>query len=165
MLGRTYEREVCSMARALEIMGERWSLLIVRDALFAGVTRFGDFQRGLGVASNVLAARLDAFVAVGLMERRRYSEQPEQFDYVLTPMGRDLAGAIVALTQWGDRWAAPGDPPIRFEHTGCGGAVESHTVCARCGAVENVDVQARPGPGMPPGFVENRRSGRVAEAR
>ncbi len=67
------------MARALEIVGERWSMLIIRDALFAGVTRFHDFQRGLGVAPNVLAARLDAFVAAGVMERRRYSEQPEQF--------------------------------------------------------------------------------------
>lgn len=162
MLGKTYDREVCSMARALEVVGERWSLLIVRDALFAGVTRFSDFQRGLGIAPNVLAARLDAFVAAGLMERRRYADQPEQFDYVLTPMGRDLSASIVALTQWGDRWAGPGEPPILYTHAGCGGAVESHSVCTRCGRQDPDDVQARPGPGMPAGYVEARRRGRTA---
>ncbi len=160
MLGKTYDREVCSMARALEVVGERWSLLIVRDALFAGVTRFSDFQRGLGIAPNVLAARLDAFVTEGVLERRRYSEQPEQFEYVLTAKGRDLASAIVALTRWGDRWAAPGEPPILYSHSGCGGAVESQAVCARCGALDPADVQAAPGPGMPAGYVENRRRGR-----
>jgi DNA-binding HxlR family transcriptional regulator len=162
MLGKTYDREVCSMARALEVVGERWSLLIVRDALFAGVSRFSDFQRGLGIAPNVLAARLDAFVSAGLMERRRYADQPEQFDYVLTPMGRDLSTSIVALTQWGDRWAGAGEPPILYTHAGCDGAVESHSVCTRCGAQDPDDVQARPGPGMPEGYVEARRRGRSA---
>lgn len=162
MLGKTYDREVCSMARALEVVGERWSLLIVRDALFAGVTRFSDFQRGLGIAPNVLAARLDAFVGAGLMERRRYAGQPEQYDYVLTPMGRDLSSSIVALTQWGDRWAGGGEPPILYTHADCGGAVESRSVCTRCGAHDPDDVQARPGPGMPDGYVEARRRGRSA---
>ena len=147
------------MARALEIVGERWSLLIVRDALFAGVTRFSDFQRGLGVAPNVLAARLDAFVAAGIMQRHRYSEQPEQFEYLLTTKGRDLAGAIVALTSWGDRWAGSGEPPILYTHADCGGAVETPTVCEQCGPVGHTEVQARPGPGMPPGYAERRRSG------
>jgi DNA-binding HxlR family transcriptional regulator len=160
VLGKTYEREVCSMARALEIVGERWSLLIIRDALFAHVTRFSDFQRGLGVAPNVLAARLDAFVTAGMMERRRYSEQPEQFEYVLTAKGRDLAPAIIALTRWGDRWAAVAEPPIVYTHADCGGAVEPQTACERCGAVDHHEVQARPGPGMPAGYVENRRRGR-----
>jgi DNA-binding HxlR family transcriptional regulator len=162
MLGKTYDREVCSMARALEVVGERWSLLIVRDALFAGVTRFSDFQRGLGIAPNVLAARLDAFVGAGLMERRRYAGQPEQHDYVLTPMGRDLSSSIVALTQWGDRWAGGGEPPILYTHGDCGGAVESRSVCTRCGAHDPDDVLARPGPGMPDGYVEARRRGRSA---
>lgn len=149
------------MARALEVVGERWSLLIVRDALFAGVTRFNDFQRGLGIAPNVLASRLDAFVEAGLMERRRFSEQPEQFDYVLTDKGRDLAGPIVALTAWGDRWAASGEPPIAYTHSGCGSAVEPQTVCASCGPVPSAQVQAEVGPGMPEGYVEQRRARRV----
>jgi DNA-binding HxlR family transcriptional regulator len=159
VLGKTYEREVCSMARALEVVGERWSLLIVRDALFAGVTRFSDFQRSLGVAPNVLAARLDAFVSAGVMERRRYSGQPEQHDYVLTAKGRDLASSIIALTRWGDRWAACGEPPILYTHAGCDGAVGAETVCARCGAVDHDAVRAEPGPGMPEGYVEDRRRG------
>jgi DNA-binding HxlR family transcriptional regulator len=162
MLGKTYEREVCSMARALEVIGERWSLLIVRDALFAGVTRFTDFQRGLGIAPNILASRLDAFVAAGVMERRRFAGQSEQFEYVLTDKGRDLSTAIVALTRWGDRWAAPGEPPILYTHSGCGGAVETQTVCAHCGAIDATEVQAGPGPGMPEGYVEARRSRRVS---
>src|SRR3954462_10878273 len=116
MLGRTYDREVCSMARALEVVGERWSLLIVRDALFAGVTRFSDFQRGLGIAPNVLAARLDAFGAAGLMEPRASAGQPQPFDSGLTPMGRDLSTSIVALTQWGDRGPGAGEPPVLYTH-------------------------------------------------
>ena len=101
MLGRTYDTQNCSAARALELVGERWSLLIIRDALFAGHARFGDFQRSLGVASNILTARLDSFVAAGLMERRRYSEHPEHYEYLLTGKGRDLAPVIVALTRLG----------------------------------------------------------------
>src|SRR5690349_11852957 len=91
MLGRTYEAEVCSIARALEVVGERWSVLIVRNALFAGSTRFTDFQRSLGIAPNVLKTRLDGFVDAGIMRRRQYSEQPELYEYLLTEKGRDLA--------------------------------------------------------------------------
>jgi hypothetical protein len=109
------------------------------------------------IAPNILASRLDAFVAAGVMERRRYAEQPEQFEYVLTENGRDLSTAIVALTRWGDRWAAPGEPPILYTHAGCGGAVEPQVACARCGAVDASEVQAGPGPGMPAGYVEARR--------
>jgi DNA-binding HxlR family transcriptional regulator len=161
MLGNTYEREVCSMARALEVVGERWSMLIVRDAMFAGVSRFSDFQRGLGIAPNVLASRLDAFVAAGVMERRPYSLRPEQFEYLLTAKGRDLAASIIALTRWGDRWAAPGEPPILYTHAECGGAIEQQTVCVRCGAVDHLDTRAQHGPGMPAGYVEARRRGRT----
>src|SRR5712691_11016406 len=97
MLKRTYDGQNCSAARALELVGERWSLLIMRDALFAGHTRFGDFQRSLGVAPNILTARLGGFVAAGLMERRRYSEHPEHYEYLLTGKGRDLAPVIALV--------------------------------------------------------------------
>lgn len=154
------------MARALEIIGERWSLLIVRDALFAGSTRFGDFQRGLGLAPNILTARLESFVAAGVMERIPLPEQPTQSQYVLTAKGRDLATAIVALTRWGDRWATTAEPPILYAHGVCGEAVEAEAVCARCGAVPADEVQARIGPGMPEGFVEARRRGaRAGDSR
>src|SRR5260221_12381049 len=120
MLGRTYDTQNCSAARTLELVGERWSLLIIRDALFAGHTRFGDFQKSLGVAPNILTARLDGFVAAGLMERRRYSEHPEHYEYLLTGQGRDLAPGIVAPTAWGDRYAPPDGPPGLYQRAASG---------------------------------------------
>ena len=150
MLGKTYDSQLCSIARALEVVGERWSLLIVRDALFAGSTRYSDFQRSLGIATNVLKARLDGFVEAGIMRRHQYSVQPELHEYVLTEKGRDLAPALIALTEWGDRWAAPDGPPILYRHTACGSDVGHEIVCATCGPLEApAEVQVRPGPGMP----------------
>ncbi|NUP82940.1 MAG: helix-turn-helix transcriptional regulator [Nonomuraea sp.] len=145
MLGRTYETQNCSAARALEIVGERWSLLIIRHALFRGITRFGDFQRSLGIARNVLAARLERFVEQGLMERQPSGAQSPYHDYVLTDMGRELQPVIVALTHWGDRWAAPGDPPVIFRHVDCGGTVHQQDVCDDCGqSVAAEAVKAHP---------------------
>ena len=164
MLGKAYDSEVCSIARALEVVGERWSLLIIRNALFAGSTRYSDFQRNLGIATNVLAARLEGFVEAGIMRRHRYSEQPELYEYLLTEKGRDFAPALIALTEWGDRWAAPDGPPIRYSHTVCGSDVTHDVVCATCGRVHDLaEVQARPGPGMPAERVERmqkRQAGR-----
>jgi len=133
VLGRTYEGQNCSAARALEVVGERWSLLIMRDALFRGTTRFSDFQRSLGLASNVLAKRLDGFVENGVMEQRVNPEHAEQQEYVPTEKGRELKPVVLALTAWGDRWAAPNGPPVTFEHEGCGGKVEAHLLCLKCG--------------------------------
>jgi DNA-binding HxlR family transcriptional regulator len=132
MLGRFYEGQVCSAARALEIVGERWSLLIVRNAMFSGMTRFTDFQRSLGIAPNVLAKRLDDFVAAGIFETRA-GDSNRPSEYVLTPKGLDLKPVIVALTEWGDRWAAPDGRPVTYEHEGCGGRVVQRLVCSRCG--------------------------------
>ncbi len=158
MLGKTYDSQVCSIARALEVVGERWSLLIVRDALFAGVSRFNDFQHNLGIATNVLTARLEGFVAAGIMERRLSSTQADQHEYVLTEKGRDLAAALIALTEWGDRWAAPDEPPILYRHAECGGTVTQQLVCATCGAVHDPSqVEIQIGPGMPAEYLANRR--------
>jgi DNA-binding HxlR family transcriptional regulator len=148
VLGRTYANENCSAARALELVGERWSLLIIRDALFRGVTRFADFQRSLGLASNVLAARLESFVAAGLMERRPYSNHAEHHDYLLTERGRDLQSVVIALTAWGDRWEAPNGPPVVYRHAGCNGTIESRLVCGRCGDLTSpAAIAVHPGPG------------------
>ena len=148
MLGRTYEGLNCSASRALELVGERWSLLIIRDAIFGRTTRFADFQRSLGRARNILAARLDRFVAEGIMERRLYSERPAHHEYLLTEKGRDLQPIVLALTRWGDRWAAPAGPPVLFEHANCGGSLEQHLVCTVCGETTTPDqVVSRPGPG------------------
>jgi DNA-binding HxlR family transcriptional regulator len=165
MLGRTYESEVCSIARALEVVGERWSVLIVRNALFAGSTRFSDFQRSLGIAPNILKTRLDSFVDAGIMRRQQYSEQHELYEYLLTEKGRDLAPALIALTEWGDRWAAPDGPPILYSHSECGSEVSHQLVCAACGRLDDPSgVQALPGPGMPAERVE-RMAQRTAGAR
>jgi DNA-binding HxlR family transcriptional regulator len=150
MLGKTYEDEVCSIARALEVVGERWSLLIIRNALFADSTRFSDFQRSLGIATNILQNRLDGFVAAGIMRRHRYSEQPALYEYLLTEKGRDFAPALIALTEWGDRWSAPGGRPVLYSHTVCGSEVGHEVLCPTCGRVDDpTEVQALPGPGMP----------------
>src|SRR4051794_41857249 len=97
MLGKTYEDQVCSIARALEVVGERWSVLIVRNALFAGSTRFSDFQRSLGMAPNVLATRLDGFVEAGVMQRHPDSQQPELVEYLPNDKGRDPPPPLLPL--------------------------------------------------------------------
>ena len=150
MLGKTYDSQVCSIARSLEVIGERWSLLIVRDALFAGATRYSDFQRSLGIATNILKTRLDGFVETGIMRRHRYSDQPELYEYLLTEKGRALAPALVALSEWGDRWATDGEPPILYTHSTCGAGVTQQTRCPHCGRVDDLaEIQAVIGPGMP----------------
>src|SRR5260370_5790047 len=160
MLGRTYEHENCSAARALEIVGERWSLLIVRDAMFRGTTKFSEFQRNLGLAPNILASRLDAFVQIGLMRARRYSEHPDHREYVLARKGLDLQPVIIALTAWGDRWAAPERPPIVYTHEGCGGRIYQRLGRSACDAVPKPgEIKVRLGPGSRP---VGRRKGRSA---
>ena len=150
MLGKTYDDEVCSIARSLEVVGERWSLLIIRNALFAGSTRFSDFQRSLGIATNILQNRLDGFVDAGILQRHRYSEQPALYEYLLTEKGRDFAPALIALTEWGDRWSAPDGRPVLYRHTVCGSEVSHAVLCPACGRVdEPAELQALAGPGMP----------------
>lgn len=148
MLGRTYDRENCSAARTLEIVGERWSLLIIRNAMFAGSTRFNEFQHKLGIAPNILSNRLDRFLEAGLMQTRPLADDQEPRAYVLTRKGLDLQPVIIALTEWGDRWAAPQGPPIIYEHEGCGGRIHQHQRCELCHAAPApAQVTAQPGPG------------------
>jgi DNA-binding HxlR family transcriptional regulator len=113
MLGRLYENQDCSAARALELVGERWSLLILRDALFGNSTRFSQFQKSLGLATNILAKRLEGFVAAGLMVHRQPGAPGEQAEYRLTQKGLELKPVIIALTEWGDRWVRPG--PVVYQ--------------------------------------------------
>jgi DNA-binding HxlR family transcriptional regulator len=148
MLGNTYSGQVCSIARSLELIGERWTILIIRDA-FLGVRRFDDFQRSLGIARNVLQGRLERLVANGILERVRYQERPERFEYRLTEKGVDLWPVVVALLSWGDRHMAPEGPPVVLEHRGCGGRVNDRRICETCGALlEARDVAARRGPAL-----------------
>ncbi|MBD0395300.1 MAG: helix-turn-helix transcriptional regulator, partial [Microcoleus sp. C1-bin4] len=111
MLGILYENEICSAARSLELIGERWSLLILRDALFRGFTRFSDFQNSLNIAPNILTKRLAGFVESGIMETKSSRPGSKHYDYVLTEKGQELKPIIIALTNWGDRWNAPHGAP------------------------------------------------------
>ena len=144
-MGRTadYSKESCSVAAALAIVGDPWTLLIVRDA-FAGVRRFDDWRQRLGVARNVLAARLKTLVAQGVLETRLYSEHPPRKDYVLTAKGRDLRPVLLALKAWGDRHVyGPGAEPVDFVHA-CGAVLELKLVCAACGEpVQGPDLTVR----------------------
>ena len=112
MLNRDYEGQNSSIARALEIIGERWTLLIVRDAFF-GLRRFNQFQESLGIARNVLTDRLNRLVQEGILERIRYSERPERYEYRLTPKGRDLQIVLVALRRWGAKHLSEKPPAAR----------------------------------------------------
>ncbi len=164
MLGKTYDSQVCSIARSLELVGERWSLLILRNALFAGSTRYRDFQGDLGIATNVLQDRLDGIVDGGIMERRPSAAQAGVTEYLLTKKGRDFAPALIALSQWGDKWAAPDGPPILYRHAGCGSPLGVDVRCETCGAVDDLAaITALPGPGMPADRAE-RIAARAAAA-
>src|SRR5580700_10543912 len=111
MLKREYEGQNCSLASALEIVGERWTLLIVRD-VFLGLHRFDQFQASLGIARNVLTDRLKRLVDEGILERVRYSDQRERYDYRLTRKGQDLLLPLTALRQWGDRYLSEKPPTL-----------------------------------------------------
>jgi DNA-binding HxlR family transcriptional regulator len=137
----------CSVAQCLEVVGEWWTLLIVRDA-FLGVTRFDEFQERLGISRNVLNQRLTRLVEDGVLTKVPYSEHPPRFDYRLTERGRDLWPVINAMRQWGDKHAAPNGPPLRLIHQECGRISEPQLVCSTCHEPVGVrDVKAISGPG------------------
>ena len=144
-MGRTanYSNEHCSVAAALQVVGDPWTLLILRDA-FLGVRRFDDWQAKLGVARNVLAARLKTLVEQGVLETRLYSEHPPRKDYVLTPRGRDLLPVILTLKAWGDRHVyGEAARPLDHVHI-CGADLELGIVCKACGkAVDNRELTPR----------------------
>jgi DNA-binding HxlR family transcriptional regulator len=121
----------CSAGRALEILGERWTFLILHEA-FHGVRRFSEMQRNLGIARNILSARLQLLVRTGILEKRRYQEEPERFEYRLSDMGRDLYPAVVAITRWGEEHLADDDVrPTVLRHR-CGHPADPVLVCAHC---------------------------------
>ena len=138
MLGRDYAGQNCSIARSLEVVGERWTLLVLRD-LFLGVRRFETFQERMKIAPNILAKRLRGLEEAGVVERRRYSERPERFEYVLTDAGKDFLPVVLDLMRWGDAHAAPDGPPAVVRHAGCGGELGPGAVCGDCGEVVGAD--------------------------
>ena len=141
----------CSVAQCLEVVGEWWSLLIVRDA-FLGVTRFDDFQARLGISRNVLNQRLNHLVKNGVLRRVPYEEHPPRSEYRLTDKGRDLWHVVTAMRQWGDRWAAPNGAPLKMRHKACGHLSRAVPVCSYCGEPLDVrSVTGVPGPGASEG--------------
>jgi DNA-binding HxlR family transcriptional regulator len=150
VLRHDYPGQVCSIANSLEVVGERWSLLIVRDVL-NGSRRFGQLQSSLGIARNVLSSRLQRLVDEDILERRRYQESPDRYEYFLTEKGLGLWPALIALLNWGDRYSpSPGGPPKVIVHKECGGRVSDRGICEECGQVLNArDARQLPGPGSP----------------
>jgi DNA-binding HxlR family transcriptional regulator len=129
MLGKTYEGQDCSLASALEVLGERWTLLIIRDAFF-GVQRFNDFQAHLDVPKAILADRLHGLVDNGILERRPDPSHAGRSLYVLTAAGRELWRALHSLLVWGDRHRHQNSRV--FKHAACGTALDSEGSCPRC---------------------------------
>ena len=142
----------CSVAQSLEIIGEWWTLLIVRDS-FLGIRRFDDFVQRLGISRNVLADRLDKLVGADILERHPYDEARSRYDYLLTDKGRALWPVVVALRQWGDEWiCGPGNEPLLLEHRDHGHTTTAQMTCDVCG--EQLDarsVRAVTGPGAKTG--------------
>ncbi len=148
MATKRYENLACSAARALEVVGERWTMLIIRD-LFYGLRRFDELQRDLGVARNILSRRLADLVDHGVVMRQLYSESPPRHEYRLTRKGEDLFPVLLALMAWGDRWAAPDGAPMVMTHTGCDQDLRPLVVCSACGEEPLPrTVFARVGPGL-----------------
>jgi DNA-binding HxlR family transcriptional regulator len=148
VLQRAYPDQVCSIARSLEVIGERWTLLILRDALL-GAERFEEFQDKLGIASNVLTDRLKLLCGEGVLERLPDERRPGRRRYSLTEKGRELGPALIMLMKWGDRhYPTPGGPPRLTLHAGCGGNVGADLHCERCGAhVDAAALDLPDGPG------------------
>ena len=149
MLKRDYEGQNCSIARALEVVGERWTLLIVRDA-FLGLSRFEQFQESLGIARNVLTERLNRLVEEGILERVRYSERPERFEYRLTRKGRDLQIALTGLVQWGDKYVSDKPPRITRRKSDKRPVVAA-LVPKGAKALRADEIESVPGPGLKTG--------------
>lgn len=137
----------CSIAASLEIIGDRWTILILRDS-FRGVRRFDDFRSDLGIARPVLAERLKRLVEKGVLHKHLYQEHPPRYEYRLTSMGVELSPILVAFMRWGDRHLSSGGPPTVLVHEHCGHPLEQGFWCAECQQTFSpTEIASRPGPG------------------
>jgi DNA-binding HxlR family transcriptional regulator len=122
----------CSVARAVDLLGDWWTPLVLRDAMY-GIRRFDDFERSLGLSRNVLSQRLGRLVDEGMLAKVAYQDRPVRYEYRLTDKGRDFFGVLAALMAWGDRWLAPDGPPITLHHVTCGHDTTGVVTCSACG--------------------------------
>lgn len=139
----------CSIARALSVVGDRWTTLIIRD-VFTGIRRFEQIQKNLGISRHRLSDRLEKLVEAGVLVRRPYQESPPRFEYCLTEMGRDLYPVILMLKQWGDKWMVDANgPPALHRHKPCGQITSPKLVCSECEEpITPFDMEVLPGPGF-----------------
>ncbi|HWH33300.1 MAG TPA: helix-turn-helix domain-containing protein [Egibacteraceae bacterium] len=128
----SFEHWQCSIAQTVEVVGDWWSILILRD-VFWGLHRFDELLEDLGIARNILSDRLSNLVAKGVLEKVPYQQAPVRHEYRLTKKGRDLWPVLMMMAQWGDRWSLEGTHPIEFEHTACGERVHAVLSCDHCG--------------------------------
>jgi DNA-binding HxlR family transcriptional regulator len=148
---QSFANVACSIARTLDVVGERWTLLILRD-LLVGMSRFEDIRRDLGIAPNILAARLDSLERHAIVERRQYQSSPVRHEYQLTGKGGELYPVIAALITWGDKWLSDA-PPVLTVHHDCGHITTAKSVCAVCGEeLTAANTAAIVGPGADPGL-------------
>lgn len=141
----------CSVAQCVEVVGDWWTMLILRD-VFLGVRRFEEIQRRLGVSRNVLTQRLELLVDHEVLRRVQYQDRPVRHEYRLTDKGRDLWPVLDAMRRWGDTWAAPAGPPLELVHETCGERTHAVSSCAACGEpVSASNVRAVAGPGATDG--------------
>ena len=147
---RGFSEWPCSLARAVEVFGDSWTLLIVRDAM-QGLTRFDEFQRSLNIARNTLSDRLAKLVDTGVMTKRFYQDNPPRYEYLLTEMGRDFFPVLAAMLSWGDKWLDDGGgAPVTLHHRKPGHNIMSQVICVECGEpVGHADIQFCVGPGYP----------------
>jgi DNA-binding HxlR family transcriptional regulator len=140
----------CSIARTLDVIGEPWSPLVLRN-VYVGITRFDQLQQTLGISRKVLAERLKWLVERGVLERREYSSRPRRHEYALTPMGTELCDLLLVMVRWGDRWlAGEAGPPVLYRHHACGQISHVELTCSVCGEpMHATDVDVLPGPGSP----------------
>ena len=122
----------CSIARSVEVIGEWWTPLVLREVFF-GRRRFEEILQGLGISRNILTDRLATLVEHGILDRVRYQEAPVRHEYRLTEKGRDLFPVLVALQNWGDKWESPSGAPIVLYHRDCEEPVGAALTCATCG--------------------------------
>ncbi|MEM7271625.1 MAG: helix-turn-helix domain-containing protein [Actinomycetota bacterium] len=141
------DADVCSIASTLDIIGDRWTLLILRD-VFRGARRFSEIQADLGIAKNLLSDRLSRLVDHELLERVPYQDRPVRYEYRLTQKGADLSPALIALMRWGDRWYAANGAPTVLVHDRCGAPLDQSVTCPSCNEIVGPGhIRSRPGPG------------------
>ena len=147
----SFSRWPCSIARTVDILGDAWTLLVLREAFF-GTRKFDEFQVELGIARNTLTERLRRLVDEGLLEKRPYDDRPRRYEYLLTEKGRDLFGVLAAMSRWGDRWLSGEDgPPVTLHHDTCGRDTHAEVTCAICcEPLSATNTSMRMGPGYPP---------------